>query len=60
MQFLTTAQLAMLSPDQIEALDDLEHGCDLISTRPTLYEVAWTLARAGAPMTLCHALHAAV
>ena len=60
MQFLTTAQLAMLSPDQIEALDDLEHGCDLISTRPTLYEVAWTLFRAGAPASLCRSLHAAV
>ena len=44
MRFLTTAQLAMLSPAQVEALDDLEHGCDLISTLPTLYEVAWTLS----------------
>lgn len=59
MRFLTTAQLAMLSPAQVEALDDLEHGCDLISTLPTLYEVAWTLSRAGAPSSLCQSLHAA-
>jgi len=28
MRFLTTAQLTMLSPAQVEALDDLEHGCE--------------------------------
>lgn len=59
MRFLTTAQIAMLSPAHLEALDDLEHGCDLISTQPTRYEVAWTLARAGAPAALCQALSAA-
>lgn len=59
MRFLTTAQLAMLSPAQVEALDDLEHNCDLISTRPTLHEVIWTLGRVGAPRRLCEALSAA-
>ena len=56
MRFLTTAQIAMLSPVQLEALDDLEHNCDLISTRPTLFDVVWTLTRCGAPPSLCHAL----
>lgn len=57
MRFLTTDQLAMLSPAQLEALDELEHCCDLISTRPTLYEVVWILSRAGAPVSLCQKLH---
>lgn len=59
MRFLTPAQLATLSPAQVEALDDLEHNCDLISVRPNLMEVVWTLARCGAPTDLCRALEAA-
>lgn len=34
-----------LTPAEAQAIDDLEHECDLISTRPTPFEVAWTLAR---------------
>lgn len=41
--------LALLSLAQIEALDDLEHNCDLISTRPSPAEVRWTLERSGVP-----------
>lgn len=35
-----------LTPAQLEALDDLYHQCDLISTRPLRSEIAWTLDRA--------------
>lgn len=34
-----------LSPAEAQAIDDLEHECDLISTRPTPFEVAWVLSR---------------
>ncbi|GEM_PF-2735699 len=34
-----------LSPAAVQALDDLEHQCDLISTRPTAAERAWVLSR---------------
>lgn len=40
--------LALLTLQQIEAIDDLEHNCDLIAVRPTTAEIRWTLERFGA------------
>ena len=49
MMCVPSGLLALLSLAQIEALDDLEHNCDLISTRPSPAEVRWTLERSGVP-----------
>ncbi len=35
-----------LTPAEEEALEDLFHNCDLISTRPLPCEIEWALARA--------------
>lgn len=48
--------LSSLTLAMLEAIDDLEHECDLISTRPTAQEVSWALERAGAPASLCGAI----
>ena len=47
MMCVPSGLLALLNLAQIEALDDLEHNCDLISTRPSVAEVRWTLERSG-------------
>ena len=44
---------AMLSEQMLQALDDLDHNCDLIACRPLPCEVRWTLERAGLPIDLC-------
>ena len=36
---------ANLSPAELEALDDLEHNCDLIGVRPLPCEIEWALGR---------------
>lgn len=51
--------LARLTSAQLEAIDDLEHQCDLIATRPQANEVRWVLERAGAPADICAAIGAA-
>jgi len=53
MNFVPAGLLAVLTTAQLEALDDLEHQCDLISVRPTPFEVRWTLERAGLGPDLC-------
>jgi len=56
MNFVPAGLLAILTTAQLEALDDLEHQCDLISVRPTAFEVRWTLGRAGASQMICDAV----
>lgn len=34
-----------LPPAYAEALDDLEHNCDLLGVRPLPCEIAWAFAR---------------
>lgn len=34
-----------LTPAEIEALDDLEHECDLIGVTPRPHEIEWALSR---------------
>ena len=48
--------LPLLTPAHLAAVDDLEHGLDLISAMPTAYEVSWALERAGAPSNVCRAV----
>lgn len=52
--------LAQLTLAQIEALDDLDHNCDLISVRPNAAEIDWTLERAGAGDNIRTAVREAV
>mgnify|MGYP006944717060 CR=1 FL=1 len=47
MNFIPAAIVCLLTPSQVEAIDDLEHNCDLINVRPHAYEVRWALERAG-------------
>jgi len=56
MNFIPAAIVCLLTPAQIEAVDNLEHQCDLISVRPHAYEVRWTLERAGADATVLSAI----
>ena len=35
-----------LTPAETEALDDLEHECDLIGVTPRAHEIEWALSRA--------------
>jgi hypothetical protein len=53
MRHVPPGLLAMLSLPMLQALDDLEHNCDLISVQPNSAEVRWTLERAGLPGDLC-------
>lgn len=56
MNFIPAAIVCLLTPAQVEAVDDLEHQCDLISVRPHAYEVRWALERAGAAPSVLNAI----
>ena len=56
MKYLASEHLALLSIMQLQAIDDLEHECDLISVTPRPSEVRWVLERVGAPAEVCDAV----
>lgn len=58
MKYVPAGLIARLTAEQLGAIDDLEHQCDLISCVPHAYEVRWVLERAGAPAEVCAAIGA--